>query len=353
MSSPYDRWPLWHNFTLHFQNLSGLGDRLSSFRAINKSSLISENTVAQELSERIVVYDFMNDNITRLSQFPDAYLLLVTERGNIDDMVKNGIITEDTYIVMKSPPPKTGGNGGDMSPLIGKPKYITLAIDYILNNKDCSRDFRTLLPESERKNIDALLDRVVYKAPGIVKIFDSRKTCTTVVTTSPTAEKETNLIRSISNFVTNTIKGNNPNNVALNMLSGKASTNKNDVIIQEYSVKSGNNPPVNVRFSFPSSTTESQMKDYIRILEKNFSAKRVHSPSQEQRKATSLKPVQIRGSSISSIFSEPEKFHEYIAMTNEANKESVIDMSSLPSSLPSLSQEEEEIEEEDDDLSNH
>jgi len=313
----------------------------------------------KEASSRLVVYDFMNDNISYLSHFPDTYLVLVGELNNVDDMVKRGVITNDTYIIVKSPPPKTGANGGDLSPLIAKPSLMKLAINYMLKNKDCSLDFKTLISEAERKHIDELLGRSIYKAPGIVRIAEFRKTCmntsSTVSTPTTSMEKETNLIRAITNFVNNIISGNigNPTNVALNMLSGKASSIKSDVIIQEYSVKVGNNPPVNVRFSFPSSTTETQMKDYIRLLERNFSAKRVHSPSQEQRKVTSLKPVQIRGSSIATIFGETEKFHEYLGMINEASKNSVIDTSLLASSLPSVENNQEEDVEEEVDLGNY
>src|SRR5579875_3663877 len=117
MSNPYLSWPLWHNFTLHFQNLSAIGDRIQEFRAISTTGKAAEQPLVSTMMRDIVVYDFINDRIARLSEYPDV--LLITGPATLTDMIKSKQITNRAYVVIKAKPEATG----DMIPLIGSAIY--------------------------------------------------------------------------------------------------------------------------------------------------------------------------------------------------------------------------------------
>lgn len=335
MSNPYLNWPLWHYFTLHFQNLGSLASIIDQFRAVNESGRAMDVHLIKDNAKDIVVYNFVEDRIDRLDKYPDAFL--ITGPSNLSNMLRAKTLSARALTIVKARPE----DGGDMIPLIGSAIYMAHIIALISSTiKGVPYDFRAKLSNEDNAKVEMELSSAVYKAPGIARILASYKEC------GIKPQEEENLANSIASRISLFIQGRvpNPTNQAINIETGKIPMKKNDKIIQEYRVQLDNNPPLNIKFSFPSGITEAKMRSYIRMLEENFKAVRVHAPSEEERRATVLNPVRIEGRSISSIFGQPEEFSQYIAKMNKVERPEIIETSALLANIPAQEEQEEMYE---------
>lgn len=394
-NNPYLAWPLWHYFTMNSQNIDALetptvdrrspsgsedGSRGRSERDVNApsdltiargivvpvviregtSSLVTpvttENTDTQmsvqggrALATRsgdVVVYDFMNDKIVRLSSFTGpVYIYIANTYQRVTKKPPTG-----SMVVLKGGRSTNTPNGGDILPFVGEPQHMNLLIQLIaaLATGD-NFDLRAQLTDEENGRIDNLLHRSVYNTPSVSRILNSYKTCGTA------RNEDTNLINNIGKKIATIASGKGQPGRSINIERGAFSNSKHDKTIMEFRVKlRQDGQPINVKFSFPQNIPVSKRDYYIDLLKKNFFAEQVHTPSVEERRSTEFNPVRIESSAISSIFGEPDRFSAYVEKVNMLERNKTLDTSATLSSLPSRPlEEEEEYNDEEEDEENY
>lgn len=362
-NNPYLAWPLWHWFTMNSQNIDSLGADIDSIRGIVAPILVDGKRVSSVPAEKvsdidaqdavsggevlakrkddIVLYDFIEDKIVRLSTFDvPVYALIVG--------VKMTAIPPTAITIYKGGRTKLTPNGGDIVPIVGtytNMQYIIQLISNTINGRPY--DIRERLTDEEREKVKDNLSAPIYHSTSIKRILDSYESCN-ATPSSQVATVDTNRINNIRSRISNMLTGKKPAGRAINIESGQYINSTHDRTIMEFKVRlDPNSPPINVKFSFPQNLPLDKRQQYIEMLKKNFHAEQVHTPITEERKATELNPVHIQSSSISSIFGEPEKFSSYIAKVNALERTKTLDISSTLSSLPTrpISEEIEEEEE--------
>lgn len=352
-SNPFLQWPLWHYFTLHFQNLESLGADISLIRPILTPILLDDDKVSivsgatdedsmrggETLVRRkndIVVYDFIEDKIRRLSSFHDP-VYVYTIKAYKDLATKP---SHNSLIMIKGGKSNANPKGGDLLPFIGRPNDMVIMPDLITAAiTGQPYDLWSKFDNMKRAEIEALLSRSIYSTPSIKAILTSYKTCNVSKT------EDTNLINNIAKRITMYINGKTSSGKAINLETGSFSNTKHDKLILEFKVRLvRESQPVNVKFSLPQDIPSTRKEFYIDLLKKNFFAEQIHTPAIEERRATEFNPVTIESSTISSIFGEPEKFSKYIAKVNAIEKVQSLNPTVTLSSLPAKEEEEEEEE---------
>jgi hypothetical protein len=325
--NPYTSYPLWHYFTLQFQNISLVGDRIGEFRSIDKDSDVNDNPIVSSLADLITVYDFMNDSVIRLSVARKRYpVMMYVGAGAFVGKVKDGIIPADQVCILKN-----GANvSGDVVPFIGKARELSLVIQLLTSvSKGTPFDMRSRLDPEDLSRIDELLKANIYNSVGISRIITSYKTCA-VPKSSDTSNLAGVIARKIVQFMDGKYKAEIS---AINIDKGTVAGSKGEKTIMEFRVQLETGSPMVIKFAFPSDISPTKRDTLIQMLKTNFKAEQVHTPSDDERKSTIFKPVRIDSNSISAIFGAPREFSDYIASINRLERPEAIETSATLSSI--------------------
>jgi hypothetical protein len=339
-TNPYTSWPLWNFFSLHFQNISGLKDNLSTLRAIEGTFILSTNTFLTSVSNNLVVYDFMKDSIEKLSTFSGP-ITVITGPINLQMMLKSKALEPNALVIIKGLPPTKAEEKGDIIPIIGTADKMNLIIQAMTAAlKNIPYDIRSHLSEDENSKIKELLERPIYTSISIARIVKSYESC------SVTKVDSVNLVNAISKKIALFMSGKQKSeNYNINLEKGTLASTKSDKSIMEFRVQLNSSAPINIKFSFPSDITQTKKESLINMLKTNFNAVEVHTPSDDERRSTQLRPVRINSNSISSIFGAPTEFSAYVAKVNNMERPESINVSASLADLTSRDMGEEEEEE--------
>lgn len=340
--NPYTSYPLWHYFSLQFQNISLMGDSLVEFRAIDGSFDVNDHDLVGPLSEYITVYDFMNDSILRLSTISKvSRVIMYTGAAALLKAVKNKTIAPDTVVVVKNAPTQSG----DMIPFIGTASKMSIIIQLLVAaSRNTPYNFRAQLSNEENAKIDRLLERPIYTSSGIARILGSYKEC------SVPKSDNSNLVNAITKRIAMFIEGKYKTETSsINIEKGTVSNAKNDKTILEFKVQLDRGAPINIKFAFPLDIPNNKKDAYIEMLKTHFKAEQVHTPSDDERRSTQLRPVRIESNSISSIFGSTDEFSRYIETINQRERPESIDTTSVLSELGTYKGDDEDDVDEDED----
>lgn len=343
-SNQFTSWPLWHYFSLHFQNLGAVDDAFRTYSVSGKVVNPMEDAVLSGPISTMVFYDFMNDVIVPASRIPN---LTVVDFPSFSDARFAARIPGDTNVLVKGVASTRDGrvSGGELIPLIGTKEKMQLVLRAILEQIRISRnvagaqvfDIFGALSEQEQARVTALLARPEYSNLMMSIIRNSyERTATSSLD-----------IESIFTKIRNRLTKPIPDMRAINVSSGSLVSAANCYNIIEMSViPEAGAESRNVRFAFRNNLKESDREALLRLLRERFSAQTVRAtePSAENRATIAMRPVQVSAETYSRLLPNLS-FQQYIAQANRVTQAQAVESATYTLQSEIQTEEDPELDE--------
>lgn len=359
----FTKWPLWHYFTLHFQNLPLYNDEVRRYRISASGIPAATEPVLGGVIGDIMVYDFMNDRILPAGQIPGLLIINFSELSNQSVMAG---IPADAPLIAKGTAVVQDGimRGGEFVPIIGTKENMMLVSEAIFSQYNALQgrgqpiDVMSRLSTSEKERVQNLLNAPVYSNPiiGIILQSYARMSMGDVAQTRGLSD----VIARIRSKLQRSLTELQAINAATGAIVRATSATYN---IQEMSIvpQEGSERKI-MRFAFPVNPaaystkgfTEQQLRDALRDA---FSAQPVRASevAERERATVSLRPIRMAAADYANLFNVGESFQTYISQLDRITQAQAIDTTQIlhTQAQPSFAGEgieAEDLEEEDVDF---
>lgn len=290
-SNAFLTWPLWHSFTLNFQNAGRNTDQVRLMRPPN-DGVVVRGSEYEDVVQYMAFYDFMADRIIMGMDITDALLVPIPSL-----MTNPSYTTSDRYVMTKDLGREVDGSvvGGNFAPYVGK------ASDVIKLLRGLSATIRgnpapTLTELRNSVNMTALMSKPEYGSALIKAINKSY-------------EQPARPMRDERRFIqriTTLIDRNIPNDMAINLISGMSvGASSPKYTYYEYSVQAPSSTSRKViKFAVPTGTPSDEREHYLSILKDVFKAEEATSTqiSEDDRRAIEIRPVRMTHANYQRLF---------------------------------------------------
>lgn len=345
-SNPFLSWPLWHSFTLHFQNVDRNTDTIRQ-RTLPRGGIPLHGSDLEDDVGPMAFYDFMADRIVNGSSVSNVRLLAITELMT-DQSYTQGGSNENMVVIVKGVAQVKDGRivSGDFAPYVGAAQHMRILVSAIASaiRGDPIQD--KLAPLTRMVNPLRLRENPNYGAPIIRSILESYDR----PTRAPRDDQK--VIQRITTNIRKVIH----DNKAINLDTGMyVSLGLPRYSYHDYNVKlPGDGVRKNVRFAIPSNKTVDERAQYIRMLETTFDAQPVTSSqvSEEDRRAIEIQPVRLTQDAYLQLFPGlAENFNTYLNPVAIETTQQIVDPGQTLHSEAFVVEDEDDYFEEDlDDI---
>lgn len=290
-SNSFLTWPLWHSFTLNFQNASRNTDQVRLMRPPNEGVVIGGSEY-EEAVQYMAFYDFMADRIVMGMDVTDALLVPIPSL-----MTNTSYTTSDRYVMTKDLGREVNGVvvGGNFAPYVGKASDVIKLLKG-LSATIGGKPAPTLAELRNSINMPALMAKPEYASALVKSILTSY-------------EQPARPMRDEGRFIqriTTLVERNIASDMAINLISGMSvGASSPKYTYYEYSVQSPSSTNKKViRFAVPTGTPADEREYYLSILRDVFKAEEATSTqlNEDDRRAIEIQPVRMTQAQYQRLF---------------------------------------------------
>lgn len=290
-SSPFLSWPLWHSFTLHFQNVARNTPKIKALSPSTDGDLVRRDDGSEyaEAIKYMAFYDFMADKIVLGQDVEEVTIISASELLTSSRFSKD----KDTIVIAKGS--RVRSSGGEFASYIGTAYNVRLVMLLLVS----------AIQEKPLDNLDTLAKDINIDKMMADPKYDNPITKVILQSYSRQARAPSDDSRIISK-ISSRISGSMPDNKAVNIVTGmNVSQGLPRYTYYEYSVQAPSDTTRKVvRFAIPTNVSPEDRDYYLGILHSTFRAEQVTTTqeSEEDREAIEIRPVRLTSREYQNLF---------------------------------------------------